>query len=184
MINHVSIGVGDPAKVANVLAELWNGTMLPFPPCPNSYIVLADDGRGSAIEVTPRNAILVPGEGMPPEDGFDRATPTEEYEARFEISDFSPRYVVTHLNINTALSEAEVKAIGRREGWRTLTCNREHGLFQLIEIWIEDRFMLEVFTPEMTERYIEITDPRFLAAAFQNLAPAVSNHADNLDAAA
>lgn len=183
MINHISIGVNNPEKVAAVLAELWNGIVLPFPPSPNSFIVLANDGKGTGVEVTPINTILVPGEGMPEEANFDKNTLTEEYEAKFVQGDFSPRYVATHLNINTNLSEAEVKAIGKREGWRTLTCNRDRGLFQLIEIWIEDRFMLEVFTPEMTKRYLEITDPQFLAAAFQVVLPE-QTPAGNLDLAA
>lgn len=180
MINHISIGVNNPEKVAGILAELWNGIVLPFPPSPNSFIVLANDGKGSAVELTPINTILVPGEGMPEEENFDATTLTEEYEAKFVESDFSPRYVATHLNVNTHLNEAEVKAIGRREGWRTLTCNRDKGLFQLIEIWIEDRFMIEVFTPEMTKRYLEITDPAFLAAAFGNFSAPNTVSASNL----
>lgn len=166
MINHISIGVRNPEKVAGVLAELWNGISIPFPPAPNSFIVLANDGKGSAVEVTPINTVLEPGVGLPPEKDFDAQTPTEEYEAKFVASSFSPQYVATHLNINTNLSEQEVKAIGKREGWRTLTCNRDNGFFQLIEIWIENRFMLEVMTPEMTKRYLEITDPVFLAQTF------------------
>lgn len=166
MINHISIAVDNPEKVANVLAELWNGFVVPFPPCPGSFMVFANDGRGSAVEITPADTILMPGEGLPQEENFDTNTPTEEFEAKFVKSDFVPRYSPTHLNINTQLSEAEVKEIAKREGWRTLTCNRDRGLFQLIELWIEDRFMLEVMTPEQTRRYVEIADPAFIAAAF------------------
>lgn len=181
MINHVSIGVRNPEKVADVLAKLWNGIVLPFPPSPNSYFVLANDGRGSAIEVTPINTILVPGEGMPEKEIFGTEVLTEEYEARFVSSDFAPQYVATHININSPLSAEEIIAIGQREGWRTLLCNRERGLFQLIEIWLEDRFMIEVFTPEMTKRYAEITDPEFLAAAFQAALPLNPPNYDNLN---
>lgn len=165
MINHISIAVHDTEKVAGVLAELWGGFAIPFPPCPDSYFVLANDGRGSAIEVTPINTVLVPGSGLPPRDA-DASAPTEEYEAKFVQADSHPPYVATHLNINTHLSEAEVRAIAEREGWRVLVCNRDRGLFQLIEMWIEDRFMLEVMTPEQTARYVEITNPQFLAEAF------------------
>ncbi len=167
MINHISIGVHDPERVANVLAEIWNGYVFPFPPSPDSFIVLADDGKGTAVEVTPLSTILIPGEGFPEEAGLDRNTPTEEYEAQFVTSEAAPaKYTGTHLALNSELSEADLKAIGRREGWRTLTCNRGEGLFQLIEIWIENRFLLEVFTPEMTKRYIEVLDPAFMAQAF------------------
>lgn len=165
MINHISIGVHNPEKVANVLAELWNGMVMPFPPAPNSFMVLANDGKGSGVEITPVNTILVPGEGLPPAD-LDASAPTEEYEAKFVQSDFVPQYVATHLNINTHLSIEEVRKIAEREGWRVLVCNRGEGLFQLIELWVEDRFMLEVMTPEQTARYIEVTDPEFLARAF------------------
>lgn len=166
MINHISIGVNEPERAAHVIAELWDGMVFPFPPAPNSYFVIANDGRGSAVEITPINTILVPGEGLPPEEGFNADTRTEEFEAKFVSSGFAPQYVATHLNISTRLSIEEVKAIGEREGWRTLVCNRGEGLFQLVELWIEDRFMLEVMTPEQTERYVEITDPEFMKAAF------------------
>ena len=164
MINHISIGVHNPEKVARVLAELWDGDVIPFPPCPDSFIALANDGRGTAVEITPINTVLVPGEGFPPEDGFDTATPTEEYEAKFVADDYAPRYIATHLNISTNLSEAEVKQIANREGWRVLTCNRGGGMFQLIELWVENRFMIEVMTPEQTARYVEIFSPESMAA--------------------
>lgn len=166
MINHISIAVHNPEKVANVIAELWNGFVVPFPPAPDSFMVFANDGRGSAVEVTPIDIVLEPGKGLPPEDNFSTETLTEEYEARFVRTDNVPQYVPTHLNINTHLSIEEIKEIGRREGWRVLTCNRDRGLFQLVEIWIEDRFMLEVMTPEQTARYVEITNPEFIAKAF------------------
>lgn len=178
MINHISIAVENPEKVAGVIAELWNGAMVvPFPPAPNSFIVFANDGRGSGVEITPSGTVLVPGEGLPPED--DREAPTEEYEAKFVQSGAAPQYVATHLNINTHLSIEEIKEIGRREGWRTLVCNRGEGLFQLVEMWVENQFMLEVMTPEQTARYVEITRPEFFAEmlgiTFPNNAPTAEN---------
>ena len=160
MINHISVGVNNPENVANVLAELWNGYAFPFPPSPGGFIVFADDGRGTAVEFTPINIELIPGKGFPVEENFSPETPTEEFEATFQFSETSPGFVSTHLALNTHLSEAEVKAIATREGWRTLTCNRGGGLFQLIEVWVENRFMIEVFTPEMTARYVEIGTPQ------------------------
>ena len=57
--------------------------------------------------------------------------------------------------------------MANREGWRTLVCNRDGGLFQVIEVWVENRFMLEVFTPAMTKRYREIAQPEFIASMMQ-----------------
>ena len=164
MINHISIAVNEPERVANFLAELWDGRVYPFPPAPDSFFVIADDGKGTAVEITPAGTVLIPGEGLPDEN--DLTAKTEEYEAKFVKSEFVPRYVATHLNINTEKSIDEVRALANREGWRVLVCNRGEGLFQLVEVWIENTFMLEVMTPEQTARYVEITDPKFMDVAF------------------
>ena len=164
MINHISIAVQDPRRVAEVLAELWDGIVYPFPPSPGSFLVLANDGKGSGVEVTPAGTVIVPGEGLPDENDLD--APTELYESRFVKSDLVPRYVATHLNINTNKSIDEIREIGKREGWRVMVANRGEGLFQLVELWIENTFMLEVMTPAQTARYIEITSPEFMERAF------------------
>lgn len=170
MINHISIAANEPEKVAAVLAELWGGIVIPFPPAPGSFMALANDGKGTGVEITPAGTVLVPGEGMPPEEGFDVSTKTEDYEAKFVRTDSPARYVATHLNISSPLNIEQIKAIGAREGWRTLVCNRGEGLFSLVELWIEDTFMLEVMTPEQTARYVEITAPEFIAKAFAEFA--------------
>jgi hypothetical protein len=183
MINHISIAVDDPKRVANVLAEIWDGVVYPFPPSPGAYVVLANDGRGTTVEVTTAGTTLVPGEGYPPEENFSIETPTEEYEAKFVKNDAPPRYVATHLNLNTSKSVNEIKAIADREGWRVLTCNRGEGLFQVIEFWVEDRFLLEVMTPEMTDRYVEIMNPEFIDRMFadQLAQPPAEAPAENLN---
>src|SRR5688500_1135611 len=127
MINHISIAVNEPERVANVLAELWDGMVFPFPPAPDSFFVIANDGKGTAVEITPAGTVLVPGEGLPPEKDPDVAT--EEFEAKFVRSELVPRYVATHLNISTEKSIDQIKAIAEREGWRVLVCNRGQGLF-------------------------------------------------------
>ncbi len=159
MINHISIGVHNPEKVANILAELWNGYAMPFPVAPNSWLAFADDGKGTMVEITPVDTILVPGEGLPSEENFDITVSTEEHEAKFVKGDITLQFVATHLNINSPLGEEEIKAIAKREDWRVFTANRAEGAFQLVELWIENRFMLEVMTPEMTMRYVELMQP-------------------------
>jgi len=59
MINHISISAHNPEKVANVFAELWNGYVFPFMACPDSFIVLAGDRNGTAIEITRRCVCLL-----------------------------------------------------------------------------------------------------------------------------
>jgi hypothetical protein len=165
MINHISIAVNEPERVANFIAELWDGRVYPFPPAPDSFFVLADDGKGTAVEISPAGTVLIPGEGLPDENDF--GAETSQYEAKFVQSEYVPRYVATHMNINTEKSIEEVRELANREGWRVLVCNRGGGLFQLVEVWVENTFMLEVMTPEQTARYIEITDPKFMEAAFE-----------------
>ena len=164
MINHISIAVNEPERVADFLAKIWDGIVYPFPPAPNSFFVIANDGKGTAVEITPAGTVLVPGEGLP--DDNDLTAATEEFEAQFVQSEFKPRYVATHLNINTKKSIEEIRELARSEGWRVLVCNRGGGLFQLVEVWVENTFMLEVMTPEQTDRYIEITNPAFMEAVF------------------
>jgi hypothetical protein len=164
MINHISIAVNEPERVANFLAELWDGVVFPFPPAPDSFFVIANDGKGTAVEVMPSGTVLVPGEALP--DEYDLTPVTGDLEAKFVQSEFRPRYVATHLNITAQKSIEEIRDLAAREGWRIVLCNRGGGLFQLLEVWVENTFMLEVMTPEMTERYIEITDPEFMKAAF------------------
>ena len=167
MINHISIAANEPERVGNFLAKLWDGIVFPFPPSPGSYIVFANDGKGTAVEVLPSGTALVPGEGLPDENDLNAAT--EEFEGQFVQSELKPRYVATHLNISTEKSIEEVRDLAKSEGWRVLVCNRDRGLFQLIEVWIENTFMLEVMTPEQTQRYVQITDPEFIKSAIGDL---------------
>lgn len=165
MINHISIAVNEPERVANFLATVWDGLVFPFPPAPGSFFVLANDGKGTAVEVTPAGTVLVPGEGLPDEN--DLSASTEEFEGKFVKSEIVPRYVATHLNINTKKTIEDIRELAKAEDWRVFVANRGEGLFQLVEIWIENTFMLEVMTPEQTERYVEITEPNFIKQAFE-----------------
>lgn len=171
MINHVSIGVNNPEHVANVIAELWGGYAMPFPPSPGGFVVFADDGRGTMIELVPSDVHIVPGIGFPDEEGFTQETPTEDFEGTFVPGNERSLFGSVHVNINSPLDEETIKSIAKREGWRCFTANRAGGVFQLIEFWIEDRFMLEVNTPAMTEVYQNIATPENWANFLQTPLP-------------
>jgi hypothetical protein len=177
MINHISIGVNNPQHVAEVLAELWGGYAFPFPPSPGGYVVLADDGRGTLVELIPADVHLVPGIGYPDQQNFSIETDTADYEATFVPGNERSLFGSVHLNINSPLDEESIKAIAKREGWRCFTANRAGGLFQLIEFWIEDRFMLEVNTPEMTQVYQQMATPENWAKFLEM--PMPPKYADN-----
>ncbi len=164
MINHISFGAREPEKVANILAELWGGVAMPFPPSPGGYVAFADDGRGTLVEVIPIDVHAIPGEGLPDASTFTSETITDEHEAAFVAGNETSLFGSVHLNINSPLDEESIKAIAKREGWRCFTANRGRGLFQLIEFWIENRFLVEVNTPEMTRIYEKTVTPENWAA--------------------
>ena len=171
MINHISIGVNDPRHVANVIAELWGGYAMPFRPSPGGYVAFADDGRGTLIEFVPADVHLVPGIGVPDEDTFNSQTRTDDFEATFEPGNELSLFSSVHININSPLDEGSIKEIAAREGWRCFTANRGGGIFQLIELWIENRVMLEVNTPEMTEVYVSMATPENWAQFLESPLP-------------
>jgi len=149
MLFHASIDAQDPRHVASVLAEIWRGTALPFPPVRGAYIVLAGDEHGSAIEVIPAGHVLIPGD-----------IEVESIEA-FE----TPRATATHLAIGICRSISEVERIAAREGWLCRVCSRG-GLFHVIELWVENRVELELLTPEMQDEYRAAAEPARLRASF------------------
>ena len=141
MIFHLSIAAERPQHVAEILAEIWGGRAFPFPPFGGSWIAFAGDDRNSAIEVYPLGNELVAG--------------TDEVKMRPNAA--IPAGTATHVAIATPLTEEAVLAIGRREGWTAMTCNR--GPFRVIELWIEGRVLAEVLTAEMQQEYLASMTP-------------------------
>jgi len=132
---HLSIGAAAPETVANVLARLMGGRALPFPPCPGAWIAFASEDDGTAVEVYPASARV---EAGPDTIAFTEAPP-----------DAGP--AATHLALATPLSAEEVLKIGAAEGWRARICDR--GPFACVELWVENRLLVEVLDPEMLGDY-------------------------------
>lgn len=138
MIFHASIDADDPRRVADFLASLWNGQVLPFPAViDGSWIVLAGDDHGSAIEVYPRGTELVQADGDADAYGVKRMPAIG---------------TATHLAIATPLSAQEVHRLTAAQRWST-KYRRRGGMFGVIEIWIENRLMIEALTDEMQVEY-------------------------------
>jgi hypothetical protein len=150
MIHHISIAARDPRHVAEVLAELWQGYSMPFPPFPGAYIVLPGDEHGSAIEISPLGTELMPG-----------STGEEVQPAR--NTNASP-YTATHAALSVPSSEERVKEIAAREGWRAESFDR--GPFSVVEVWVENRLLIEMLPPSMQGDYLASMKPATLAAFF------------------
>ena len=145
MIHHISIPARNPFHVANVLAEVLNGWVAPFPPNINSHVVIAGDEYGTLIEIYPLGSEIMPGHGT------DQAT--------FCQNAHPYAYTAIHAAISVPTKQETIEQIGAREGWRVLLCNRD-GLFDVIEFWVENRLMLELLTPTIAPQYLEAMKPQ------------------------
>ena len=142
MIFHASIPANEPERVARVIAELWKGQTVPFPPIPGTWMAFSGDARGSEIEVSPRNIAFIPGAN----------------EIAYRDQPETPQHSSAHLLIASVLDADEILAIAQREGWTARKCRRgAPGAmgFDLIEFWVENVFMLEVATAESSRQYLD-----------------------------
>lgn len=135
MILHVSIRAADPPRVAGVLAEAMGGTALPFPPFPDCWIAFAAEDDGRAVEVYPLTHSLRAGpEVIACDVGAENAGPS-----------------ATHLAIASPLTSEALLELGAAQGWTTRRANR--GPFECIEMWLEDRVLIEWLDPDMQADY-------------------------------
>lgn len=140
MLFHLSIDADRPRQVAEVIAELWGGAALPFPPVlDGSWVAMAGDERGTILEVYPRGAEI-------------HETPGEGRDAHGEIGSNGKRSA-THFAMATAMDSDAVLRIAAREGWPAKVCRRG-GAFGVIEIFVEGTRMIEVLTPAMQQDYV------------------------------
>ena len=139
MLFHMSIAADDPQHVAEVIAELWQGSTRPFRSVSDGgWMALAGDERGTLIEVYPHGTVLCESDGDA--DAHGEALGADRLSA-------------THGAIATALDTDAVLALARREGWPA-KYRKRGGMFGVIELWIEGRQMMEVLTPEMQREYL------------------------------
>ena len=136
MIAHVSIPADDCEFVAKVLAEIMQGGALRFPPGgPNAWNAWSKQAE-IQIVVTPRGAYMVPG----------------EHEMAWEQLPNSQRASETHFALCVERNAEEVAELARRAGWLTRICDRG-GFFHVVEIWIENAYLLEVLDPVYAKEY-------------------------------
>ncbi len=133
MIHHVSIPAADPKHVAEVLAELMSGRSYPFPALiPGSFMAVSGDEHATMIEVYPADDHVVPLRNVP---------------------------VASHVLLSVPAEHNAIMGVGAREGWRTQIHGRgvpgQDPFFYVIELWIENRIMLELVPEDMMEEYIE-----------------------------
>jgi len=141
MIHHYSIPVSNTKKVADIIKDLFNGTITKFGPHKESYIIWLGDEYGTAIELYPSGTELIPDEGL--------------QQASFIHNRENSGYTATHAAISIDRSKAEIYEIAKGLNWRAIELSR--GGFSVIEFWIENKVMIELLTPEMAKDYLEVT---------------------------
>ncbi|MBD3885750.1 hypothetical protein IFO70_28980 [Phormidium tenue FACHB-886] len=140
MIHHLSIAAQHPKHVAQVLAELFQGKAVPFPDAryPDSNVAVSFDDYGTIVDVHPFAIESIPGSGN---------------DALFQCRqnpDVSP-YTATHAAISVPVSEEQIQAIAAHENWQT---RHRKGLFEVIELWVENRVLIELLPPTIAPGYL------------------------------
>ncbi|MCR5873798.1 hypothetical protein LRS10_06175 [Phenylobacterium sp. J426] len=119
--------------------------------------MLAGDDRNSAVEVYPRGLELHPADGDADAVGVANPRPSG--------------HSATHVAIASDLAETDILALAAEHGW-TAKSRRRGGAFGVIEFWVENRFMVEVLTPEMQAEYLAAMTPAGWRAALAAAADA------------
>jgi hypothetical protein len=144
MIFHISIDAHDPFRVASVLAEVLNGKVYKFF-VPGSYLTIPFDKDGTHIVVFKQGDAWSPG--------------TERESARILQSEPTP-WVANHTAMSVPITQQQIEEIGHREGWRVLTREKGEGVpFSVIEFWVENRILFELFTLEFIPQYMQTMQP-------------------------
>jgi hypothetical protein len=149
MIHHLSISAENPQHVAQVLAEILQGQPTPHPYNSGGYTVFLFDEHGTEIEIYSLGTGIVPGDSE---------------ELRTYIQN-APAFkaTATHTLISTTLSTQQIEQIAARENWLV---QRSSFGFEYILLWVENRLLIELLTPEMTAQYLAFTRPENLRKYF------------------
>ena len=132
---HLSINAEHPEDVAIFLANVMSGVAMPFPPFPDCWIAFAEQDDGTAIEVYPTTHVLEAGE--------------EQISCEIKAQDASPTFV--HVALCATLNRSEILSLAAKKGWIARICNR--GPFECVEVWLENRLLVELLDAEMQLDY-------------------------------
>lgn len=135
-IHHFSIAAADPERVAGALAEILGGRVWPFPAHAGSFMAITGGPLDVGIEVYPLGVELV-------QDETSR-------QVTFHRPEVAARHTATHAAISVPATQAAIEAVAAREGWTAQRVQR--GPFDFVELWVEDRVMLELFPSDIEHK--------------------------------
>ncbi len=132
---HLSINADDPEEVATFLARVMGGVAMPFPPFPDCWIAFTEQDDGTAIEVYPTTHVLEAG--------------TEQISCEVRARDASTTFV--HVALCATLHRSEIIFLAADKDWTARICNL--GPFECVEVWLENRLLVELLDAEMQQDY-------------------------------
>jgi len=112
---------------------------------------MAGDDYGTAIELLPAAVELRPG----------------EEEVRFVETAKAPQYLSVHAALSVPSNWEYIEAIANRENWRVLFCDR--GPFEVIELWVENTWLLELLPPANASKEYGLNKTEFLGTGSRAL---------------
>jgi hypothetical protein len=140
-IYHLSFNVEDPKSVCQFFADMMNGVIRPFFPIKGAFVAFSPENDGTMIEAYPLESRLLPG---PHQVMFENREPVKD------ITGF-------HFCMPTAMDREAVIAAAKALEWRARVANR--GPFECVEVWIENRQMVEFLCPDMQGDYTRSMTP-------------------------
>ncbi|SKA27017.1 hypothetical protein SAMN02745126_04607 [Enhydrobacter aerosaccus] len=162
MIHHFSLPARDPVNVAKVLAKLIGGRAYRFSgPLPGAAMAVSGDRHGTMIEVYPETIVMAPGDDEAPV--AYRSLPGDR------------SYMGFHALLSVPLDRMAIERIGAEAGWRTKFFSRaapgRPPVFHVVEVWVENRYLLEVVPAEMIAVYEAYMQPAQMEALDLSLTP-------------
>ena len=141
MVHHVSIEADNPMEVPTVIAKLMGGRAREGFPFEHACAAFSGDKYGAMIECWQRGKVVTIPKSGP---------------GTFEINDSGTLqdYQAFHTALSVQLDDDEIMEIAKEVGWETAV--RANGPFSVVEVWIENRLLLEVLSPTQTENYLRV----------------------------
>lgn len=166
MIAHFSIPSKTPKETALFFASLIDGVVFDFPVVPGASVAVSKDGSGVAVEVYPIDMAHHPGTGAVDNSIVPEGPMAMPWEDQiFAEPGNGSGSSGFHLAMSTQISEDEVIKRAEDMGWRAISCERG-GVFGLVEVWVDNAFLVEVLVPREVERYRAFMNPEGCAAMF------------------
>lgn len=165
MIAHFSLPAREPELVAGVFARIIDGVAMPFPVVPGAWVAIAKDGSGLGVEVLPEASAHNIGEGDTDLNRRANGPEVMPWEVQIRQNGAAQQASGFHVAITSSLSADTIIELGRLHGWRAVYCDRG-GVFDLVELWIDNRFLVEVLPPEGTARYHAFYKPEVAGQMF------------------